>query len=296
MLFQLVHEHSADQNHHPAAFRTQRRSCLHIAQLRLMRDGRLWWENSLYQVPLLLNQSGFVWFVHLISAISFLRMKVGSFDFIKISLSVFLRLWVWLHCFCLSRFCSCHLLSQCWSSSSPFIFVMVFLIWLGDEWRRTKAKNLFPVPRAHQRSLICHFPLLISCSLTLSLHFHILLCLLPLLPIIIALGLSPPAAPQCSRKLILSFRHCCSMVSSLSRTGGGRSLHSCSWLVRMRLFSSAPYLFLIVLPSSRADCWTPVLKGFFLRLNLPIDGKKEINYACWSQAYLLADFLKLSFF
>lgn len=87
-----------------------------------------------------------------------------------------------------------------------------------------------PLPHARHHSLICHFPLLISCSLTLSPHFHILLCFLPFLPITFALSLSPPAASQCSRKLISSFRHCCSMVSSLCRgVVGGVCVPAADW-------------------------------------------------------------------
>lgn len=93
---------------------------------------------------------------------------------------VFFCLWVWLLYFTtvsillISSFVSHYL-----SSSGLLIFVIVFLIWLRDEGRQTKAKTLPPARHAHQHSLICGFPLLISLSLTRSPHFHILLCLPP---------------------------------------------------------------------------------------------------------------------
>lgn len=298
MLFQLFHVQSADRNHHPATLHTQRRSCLHISQLTLMRDGRFPWEDPLYQVLLLLSsQSGVISRV-LVDDIIFVlgEENIHSIPFHSCTC----KLEVWLHqdaaCFFPSLsfwlLCSCFMIasillmpsfvSHRLSSSSPFIFLIVFFMWLGEEVRQKPKTFFLPImlTNIHLSVIfLCSFP----CLWLFFSHSHLLLCLPPFPPLIFALP--HQLLLQMHPKVDFIFQTLLLRGLSIVQRGGGRSQRSCSWLVRMRLLSSALHLstsFIL----TRWLCWTLAWKVLFLRLHLHIDRKKVTHYGCRSQACL----------
>lgn len=201
MLFQLVHIHSADQNHHPAAFHTQRRSWLHVSQLRLRSDGRFRWGNPLYQVSLLLsNQSGFIRFILLFILFSYCEKR-----------AFILRLWVWLLSFFLSiRLPPVHSFLSLSSSSG----------W-GMKEDRPKPKIVF-------------LPVMLT-----NIHlFVIFFCSVPCLWLFFLIPtffwafflFSPSSTPQLPLKMQQEVSHTCCRVSALCRgVVGGVSVPEAGW-------------------------------------------------------------------
>lgn len=226
---------------------------------------------------------------HSFHSISFMHMQVGSLTSSRCSLFLsfieFLRWWVWLLCSCFmiaSILLMPSFVSHRLSSSSPFIFLIVFFMWLGEEVRQKPKTFFLPImlTNIHLSVIfLCSFP----CLWLFFSHSHLLLCLPPFPPLIFALP--HQLLLQMHPKVDFIFQTLLLRGLSIVQRGGGRSQRSCSWLVRMRLLSSALHLstsFIL----TRWLCWTLAWKVLFLRLHLHIDRKKVTHYGCRSQACL----------
>lgn len=269
MLFQLVHVHSADQNHHPAAFHTQRRSCLHISQLSLTRDERFRWENPLYQVSLRLsNQSAFIWLILFYDIIFLLWEQI--IHYIP-SHSYTCKFGVWLHwdAACWFPLLGFFVYGSGFSARDAAHVMLCFsaLIFLQSihfchclphlvgGWRKAdKSKKSFFLPvmltNIHISVIfLCSFP-----CLWLFLLISTFFCAFFLFSPSYLLSVFPPQLLlKMQQEVDFIFQTLLLHGVSIVQRPGGRSLCSCSWLVRMRLLSSVLHLSLIVLSSSSAD-------------------------------------------
>lgn len=241
MLFQLVHVHSADQNHHPAAFHTQRRSCLHISQLSLTRDERFRWENPLYQLS---NQSAFIWLILFYDIVFLLWEQI--IHYIP-SHSYTCKLEVWLHrdAACLFPLLGFFVYGSGFSARDAAHVMLCFsaLIFLQSihfchclphlvgGWRKAdKSKKSFSRPCSptfiYLSFSFAHF--LVFDSFSSFPHSSVPSSFSP--HHICSRSFPPICSSKCSRKLILSFKHCCCMVSSLCRgLVGGVCVPAADW-------------------------------------------------------------------
>lgn len=238
MLFRLLRVHSPDQNHVRAAFHTQGRSLLHIYGPWLGRDGWFKGANLPWVSSLLSRQPGhlhltcfvilFLYCEHrtFITFHLLMHMQIGYLTSSGSSLFIFSIGGLWIICSCFGIFLILLYCLQCSSSSTPFVDILIFLIWLRKKLSSSSSGSpTFLCAFFLYLFLGFCFPSLFFCDFFPSfLHS-------PPSYLLLAFPCNCSWSSKFSRMLIVQSQHCC-MASLCGEVVGGVSLPAADWSER----------------------------------------------------------------